>query len=337
MKLIKTLLKGVIGLVLLVVIVLLLAVGAALFYIDTLAKTAVETGGTVALGVPTRVDNIDLSIFSGKCQINGLRVSNPVGYQAENFLRLDLGRVEVQPGSLRQDTIVIPEILLQGVQVSIEKTRDGANYDQILQNLQKLSQTREQDKQPAPAEPQASQPGRKMLIQRLTVREVAVQVRIAGLLKPVETTIKLPKDIELTDIGSAEDAGAQMKDVVAVIVQSLLTAIVEQGGGLIPGEIGQELTKGLEGVKAISDLGVKTIGGVGGNLTGAVEDVTKDVGKLGQDTGKVVGEAVGGAAEKVGDVGKKAAEETGKVLEGLGGLLGGAKNETKEEPKTPSE
>jgi len=316
MKLIKGLLKIVVLLVVLVII----AVAVVLFYIDSIAKTAVEKGGTLALGVPTRVDSIDVSIFSGECDMSNLRVTNPSGFEAAHFMRLAHGEVQVEPKSLRSEEVVVPKILLDGVQVAIEKNKSGANYEVILNNLKNLSRKPAEDEpaEPAPAPEEDAKKG--YVIRNLTIKNVTVDVSVSGLLNPIKTQVKLPKDIVLENVGSGQDNGAQMKEVVAVIVEAVLTAVVEQGGGLIPDSIAGELKDGLKGVEAIGQLGVDIIGGMG-------QSVPEKLGETVGDAVKTSAEAVGGAGEAVKDAGEKAVEKTGELLEGIGNVLQGKKKE----------
>ena len=64
----------ILGLVLLV----LIALGVVLWLtIDSIAKTGIERGGTYALGVPTTVDSVSLSLLGGEMRINGPRSPTP--------------------------------------------------------------------------------------------------------------------------------------------------------------------------------------------------------------------------------------------------------------------
>ena len=53
---------------------------AGFIYIDTVAKAAIETGATFALGVDTTVEEVAIGIFSGTSEIAGLKVANPENY-----------------------------------------------------------------------------------------------------------------------------------------------------------------------------------------------------------------------------------------------------------------
>ena len=122
-----------------VVLVLLILVVGAVFYvasnIDSLAETALEEGGTYAMGVPTQVDSVSVSLMGGTLGINGMTIANPEGFASENLMNFNEFGVGVETGSLFEDVIVVPEIKMDGLVVNLEKRKDGkSNVDIITEN-----------------------------------------------------------------------------------------------------------------------------------------------------------------------------------------------------------
>ena len=70
-----------------------------------------------------------VGVRSGTLEIDGLKVSNPPGYQASHFLRLDEGALAVGLGSLTKETIEVPSVTLSGVDLILEKKGAAANSD----------------------------------------------------------------------------------------------------------------------------------------------------------------------------------------------------------------
>ena len=101
------------------VVVVLLVVGA-FFWIDSIAKAGVETGGTYALGVDTTLDGMDVGVLSGGVEMSALNVANPTGFESPHFLHLGTGRVAVSLGSLTEDKVVVPEFTLSGLSLNLE-------------------------------------------------------------------------------------------------------------------------------------------------------------------------------------------------------------------------
>ncbi|MDX1682749.1 MAG: hypothetical protein R3336_06495, partial [Phycisphaeraceae bacterium] len=64
-----------------ILLALVLLVVGIFIYIDSIAATAVERGGTYALGVDTRLADADVGIFAGEVTLDGLTVDNPEGFK----------------------------------------------------------------------------------------------------------------------------------------------------------------------------------------------------------------------------------------------------------------
>ena len=110
------------------IIVGLLVVAAIVVYfaIDSIAKTAVEKGGTYAMGTKTTCDSVNIRLLASEVGLSGLTVANPEGFKTDHFLktgRLDVG---VEPGTLTKDTIVVTHFELDGVDLNIEHGQLGS-------------------------------------------------------------------------------------------------------------------------------------------------------------------------------------------------------------------
>lgn len=314
--------KWVVGGVALVVIVLVVVVAAAFLFVDAAAKLGIEKGGTVALGVPTTLKSADVGVFSGTFKMRGLSVGNPKGFAAPHFLTLGDGSVAVSVGTLTKDTVELPELRLEHIDVQLEKKDGKSNYNVILDNLKNLSGGGG-DKgggkpAPAPAPKQGGEQGKKFVIKELAIRDVTVHLDLLGIGGVVSDATKLKVDIDaitLHNVGQTGKGvggtGVTMGQLSGLVVQAVLAAAVEKGGGLIPDDVLGELKGGLAGV-----------GDIAGSLTDMGMNVAGTVGDIG---GKAT-EAAGKAVEE----GKKAIEDVGK---GVTDLLGGGKK--KEEKKKP--
>src|SRR5262245_37914607 len=120
--------------ILLIVLVFVVGLGA-FFYIDTIAKAAIEKGSTLALGVQTKLNSAKLRILDGQLIMSGLDVANPSGFESKHFLNLKDGDVAVTLGSLDDDVVEVPHLLLSDVDVNLEKKSGKSNYQIILDNL----------------------------------------------------------------------------------------------------------------------------------------------------------------------------------------------------------
>jgi len=286
--------KKFVKLVAAVLLLLLVAVVGIFVYIDSIAKAAIERGATYALGVETTLGSADVGILSGEFAMRGLEVDNPDGFDGDHFLRIERGDVEVNLASLWQDTVELPLLALRGVDMKLERTPAGANYQVILDNLKRFESN--QSKAPAPSD----ESGRTFVIREVLISDVNVEVDllpIGGQLNRVEVAID---EIRLTNLGSE---GVSMSQLTDVIIQAILAAVVQNATDL-PTDLINDLGGGLAG---LTGLGFDATFKVGGEVTALAGDVLGEVTKT-----------VGGAGEHVG-------KEIGKALEGLGGLLGGDK------------
>lgn len=231
----RTLLKLGVGLLVVVII------GAIVLYVymDQIAKGAVERGSEYALGVDTNVQSARLNPFKGQLVLATVQVANPDGFDAPHFLKLQEGDLAVRLGSLRQQPMHVPHLALTGVDLNLQKSAGGANYQVILDNLRKL-----QEGQPPDAE------GQRFIIDRLDIRDVDVHVDVLGVGDVGRVDVPV-SDIALTGVGADDGRGVTMSELSGLIVQAVFTSAIESGGGLIPAEIEGELRQRLS---ALADL-----------------------------------------------------------------------------------
>jgi uncharacterized protein involved in outer membrane biogenesis len=304
-----------------VVLALIVLVGAgvvvALVFADSLAKKGIEAGGTYALGVNTRVDGVSLHVFSGRMSMSGLDVANPAGFASPHFLGMKKGDVAVSLGSLQQDVVEIPTLTLSGIDVNLERGAAGSNYGTILDNLKKL-----QGSGPAPASGGSE---KKLVIRELTIDGIAIHADMLGAPGQIgqainsAAKINIPIDrIQLKDVGKTGSgvggSGVSMQELSSIIVQAVLAAAADKGGGILPADLLGDLKGGLSALGGLKDLSVSVVG------------------KAGEAAGQL-----GGAVGKIGEGAGKALNDAGKgIADGIGGLFGGGKkDEKKEPPKKP--
>ena len=250
----KTILKVALVLVLLLVIL----VATIPFWINPFARKAIETGGSEALGVKTTLAEISIG-FSGTCDLSGLNIANPEGYETAHFMNLGSGAVAVDLQTIQNDVIEIPKFELTGLDLNLEKGSGQANYEKILENLSKLSTGEEQ--------PKEEEPGKTFVIKEIVIKDVKVTAKMAGLTVPMKID-----EMRLENVGS-EGEGVDMKELIALIVSGVLKGVAEEGTGVLPEGISSGLKDGLKSLKGlgvhgeaaaklIEDAGVDTTEGL---------------------------------------------------------------------------
>jgi hypothetical protein len=264
----------------LAVLVLLLVVllGIGVLFIDRAVVAAVEKGGTYALGVETKLDGADIGL--GSFGLEGLSVANPPGFEGAHFLVLGTGQLEVETGSILADQIVAPLLELREVTVELDRGKDGTNYGVILKNLERF-----ESKDEAPEPPEEG--GKTVLVQKLRIHDVTAHVNLIGV-APITVTIP---EIAVDDLDSSGMTAAQ---IASLLVRTLLTSILQAGGGILPDDILKDLGGQLQNVGTVA---LEITGDVVKGVTGEIEKATEGLG----EAGKAIGEAAGDTLEKAGD------------------------------------
>jgi len=235
MKLIKRIL-------LVLLLLALLGAGAALLFLDSIVRSAIEKGGSSAAGTPTTLAKADASFFSGAFGLQGFAIANPPGFRSEPFLALQGARAKWQNGSILSDTLEIDEFALDGLQLNLERSAAGSNWDKILDNLKKLSGGSGAAK---PAEPESGS-SRAVVIKQLRIANTRCALHVSGL--PAlngDWKVELP-EIHIENLRSngstAEIAGKLTKAVIEAVVKSAATS----GKGVFPGGVLHDLEGGLK-------------------------------------------------------------------------------------------
>jgi hypothetical protein len=269
-------------------IVLILIVLVVLVWIDNLARMAVERGSTYALGVNTSLNSADIKVLSSDFAMSSLNVSNPERFKSKHFMTLEQGDVALTAGSLMEPVVELPTLTLTGIDMNLEKKDGTSNYKVILENLKRF-----ESKDPN------AEPAKKFVVRKVLIKDVNVHVDLIG--GGNLTKLDVPIDlIELNDVGSGGKP-VRVSDLMGVILKALLTAVVQKGGSLIPGDISGELSNAL-------------------NQLSSLAEVAK-IGEIADIGAKTIGEA-GKAAKDIGDATKKGLDET---VGGIKDIFGGDK------------
>ena len=107
----------------------------ATFSLNALVQTAVERFAPPVLGVSVRLGGVSFMPFSGSGKLSGLEVANPPGFHSPNLLRVRKVRVDLEPGSLLTDVIVVRRVEILAPQVAYELGRGGSNLDRVLEHV----------------------------------------------------------------------------------------------------------------------------------------------------------------------------------------------------------
>lgn len=286
----KRLFRSLLGLLVVVAVIVAMLV----MFMDRMARSAIEQGGTYALGVPTTLNDLDIGFLSGSVDMSGLKVSNPVGFDTPHFFWLGDGRVTVSVGSLMQDKVVVPELILSGINVNLEQKGGQSNYKVILNHLKKVESKEEPSQLPEPTPgppPKQDQPGKRFVIEKLALRDIDVKIDfmpIGG--KATRVPIKIDR-IELENVGSEDNQGVKIGQLTAIVIKGVLTAIQQKATDL-PAGLAADLGESLDELRGVAVHMVD-------DLAKEVNAVTQQLGEVGKDVGRAVGEELQDMSKKI--------------------------------------
>ena len=297
--------KKVLRILLVLVVLLVVAVVVGLFYIDSIAKTAIEEGGTYAMGVKTTLDSISIKLFQGQVKMDGLKIANPEGFEkSDHLMSSGLFDVELTPSSVLEDTIVLPKFILDGLDVNIESKSGGSNISVVLDNLEKLGGGEEEK----PKEEEGE--GKKVKIEEFLIKNVTARFYMP--LGSTPLVVKVP-EIDLSEFMSDNPNGVVMPELMRRIIPIILASIAENAKGIVPADFLKDMDGQIGAV-------VKAIGGNMENVVKGVQEAT----------GKALKDATDQLQKGVGDSLKKGTEDAKGALDGL---LGGKKKTGEGEKK----
>lgn len=293
--------KVIFKLIIVLLVVVSLVVGGLLYYVDSMAKKAIEYGGQEALGVATTLEKINISLLGGTASMNGLDIANPAGFKQQTFISLGTGEFAVSLGSLTGDTVVIPKVRFADILVNLEQKNKQNNIEPILSRVKSMSDAAESKTADSGG---AAASDKKFILEYLSIENVKVNAALELLGQTADVNMVLPK-IELRDLGK-EKGGMPMPELVQQVVQTILDAVAQSSGNLSP-----DLAKLLKGQLAGLDTAKAEMIGK------ATAEVEKKV--------KAVQEQVSKQLEQVplpAGTDKVLGEKTEDMLKGVKGLLG---------------
>jgi hypothetical protein len=259
------------------------AIVVVFIFLDTIVGKGIEAGCTKALGVETSVGLVRVGLLTGNFSIRRLRIANPPGFETDHFFSLDHLHFEVPPESLREETIVVRLLELDGVGVSLETVGKKTNYDVILDNLDRFSKTGSADPNAKESAGEGEEGGKGLVIGETVIRDIDARIDL-GTVKGASdrVAVEIP-EIRLRPNRKTGAAEVSVAEVTQVIVTAVLVGVAKKA----PAELAKGLLAGAGGLAGISmeipgalSTGASSAGGVTVKLGEGVVDAVKGIGGL---------------------------------------------------------
>lgn len=180
-------------------VIIALLIGVVVFLVlnvNSLIKTGIETVGPDVLGVPVTVDDVSISFMGGSGEIQGLRITNPEGYDGQHAITIDNMRVAVDTQSLTTDRVRVREIIIGSPVINYEGSLKSSN----IKTLQENAAGEASSEQEAGGD---KGQGTAVQIDYFEIKDAKLNVDISVLSKPLNLVMS---SLLMEDIGKDERA-----------------------------------------------------------------------------------------------------------------------------------
>jgi hypothetical protein len=217
--------------------VLLLAVALFVFFknIDSLIEMAIETVGPEVTKTSVEVDRVGVELTKGRGEIHGITIGNPPGYTSEHLFYMGQIALELDPTTLRNDVIVIREILVDGAHITAEhKGVADINLRDLLNNMG-LDSDEKKDS------PTTGSPNLRFMVEKFAFINTGLTLASAD----YGTRDLTMNDIRLTNLGDREK-GLTAEQLTRAILQPVIDAARERAEKELRDRAGDELKNRLK-------------------------------------------------------------------------------------------
>ncbi len=221
----------------LVVAALVLYFGAD-FFLGSVVARGVNRFGPKITQTKVTLAGARISPLSGSGTLTGLFVGNPRGWASEKAFYFGKVHIEVAPGSLFGDHIVVNEVLIDKPEFVYETRVVSSNIGDLLQNIRGTAGSDKADQ----ATTRSGKPI-KFEIRHFFLTDGRVTLGVG----PAAVTFPMPP-VELTDVGRSE-GGITSSQLAAAVMHSISGSVVQastQAAGKIGSTLGAAAGHGLK-------------------------------------------------------------------------------------------
>jgi hypothetical protein len=228
------------------------AVLVVAFMLGSIVKKGVNHAGPKITQTSVVLEDAKISPFSGKGTLKGLTVGNPVGWTTPRAFYLGEVSLDMEPGSVTKDHIVINSVVIDQPEITFETKITSSNLQDLLKNIQQSAGSTETSPpagdKPAgdkPAEPVAEGKQVKLEVKSFRLQNAKVIVVSMGTNVPVEIPSLVMENLGTREGGLTPEelSAAVLKEVLAQVAQVGAKKAAEKG---LFEKAGKELNKLLK-------------------------------------------------------------------------------------------
>jgi uncharacterized protein involved in outer membrane biogenesis len=234
--------------VLIIIPVLIILIVVALsFSLNSIIKGGIETIGPKALGADVRIQDVSISLISGKGALKGMFIGNPSGFNTDSAFKLGEVKLALDVKSVFSDRIIIDEVYINAPDITYEKSMKGDNIKALLKNIESFTGAGEKT---GPGK-ESAKSETKIQINNFIVKNGKIYMSVTAL-KGQNLSLDLP-DIHMKDIGKDKEGSSVskvMKQVFAVVNKNIVKAtagsLTDIGGTVektVKGTVGDSMNK----------------------------------------------------------------------------------------------
>ena len=214
------------------VILLLVIAGGVFIYLNFggLAKSLAEKIASDALGVKVAISSLDISLEKRTAAVNGLKISNPPGYEGRYAMTAE--KIIIGLNTASKQMIDFNDINVVDSVVNLEVTPNGTN----LTDLKELAMQRKQKES-------VGSEAVRVIVRKMAIGASTLNPRVTLLPGQDLGSIKIPA-INLSGIGEKENGILAKEAIVQVVTKYIGVAQREANqAGLMKGLPADELKK----------------------------------------------------------------------------------------------
>ncbi|MDP6693514.1 MAG: AsmA family protein [Phycisphaerales bacterium] len=264
----KTLLNGLLALLILVVVVCIVAI----MVLDSMGRSIVQTAGSEGLGVPVTVKSVHIGFFSNDSHIKELSIANPEGFSEPTLLSVEQAGIDFSVLKLLDTQIVIPNATIAGVYLDLEQSGATTNIETVIHNIAS-------DESPEPKEIKSS-----FVIETLRITDITVTARGKFTVVDSGSVTAHIKEIVMHDVGTNSDGEVAIEAITSAVTHAIMDHLAKHPAEGLSKLAFSHVTGIIDKLPVFKQLGV-------GNL---MQDVTDGIGKGVDEILGGVGDLLGG-------------------------------------------